>query len=124
MEDRFYIEIPLKREFFTTLRLAASGICSQAGFNIDDTEDFKLCVSEACLLLMRYDFCKAYIEFKVNGGLFATISGGDCKSRNDMRDEAQENFSLSLLKELVSDVQFIETDNAVKQIKLFLDKKV
>lgn len=124
MEDRFYLELPLKGEYFTTLRLATGGICSQAGFNIDDIEDFKLCVSEACLLLMRYDYCKAYIEFKINGGLFATISGGDCKKQNNMRDKVQENFSLSLLKELVSDVEFVKTGDLIKQIKLQLDKKV
>jgi serine/threonine-protein kinase RsbW len=120
MEDRFYLELPLKKEYFTTIRLATGGICSQAGFDIDDIEDFKLCVSEACLLLMRNDYCKAFVEFKINGGLTAVISGGDCKKINNMNDEIAENFSFSLLNELVSEVEFIKQDNIIKQIKLVL----
>jgi serine/threonine-protein kinase RsbW len=122
MEDRFYLELPLKKEYFTTIRLTAGGICSQAGFDIEDIEDFKLCVSEACLLLMRNDYCKAFVEFKVNGGLSAVISGGDCKKNNYMSDEVAENISLSLINELVTDVEFIKQDKIIKQIKLVLNR--
>jgi len=122
MEDRFYLEIPLKKEYFTTIRLTAGGICSQAGFDVEDIEDFKLCVTEACLLLMRNDFCKAFVEFKVNGGLSAVISGGDCTNVNNMNDETAESFSFSLLKELVSNVEFIKQNNTIKQIKLVLNR--
>jgi len=122
MEDKFYLEFPLKKEFFTTIRLTAGGICSQAGFDIEDIEDFKLCVSEACLILMRNDYCKAFVEFKINGGLSAIISGGDCKKNNDMNDEIAENISLSLINELVSEVEFVKQDKILKQIKLVLKR--
>ena len=47
----FSITLPLTGEYLTTVRLTTGGICALADFDVDSTEDFKVCVTE-CLLIL------------------------------------------------------------------------
>lgn len=46
--DKFHLNIPSKSDYISVVRLTTSGICSHMNFNVDDIDDIKVCVSEAC----------------------------------------------------------------------------
>ena len=46
--DNLKIEIPGKPAYLTAVRLAISSIATTAGFSLDDVEDIKTAVTEAC----------------------------------------------------------------------------
>ena len=45
--DNLRITIPGKPEYMTMVRLTTSSIAAMAGFNLEDTDDIKMAVSEA-----------------------------------------------------------------------------
>ena len=51
--EKFLITLPLTGEYLTTVRLTTGGLCALVGFNVDETEDFKVCVTESLLILKR-----------------------------------------------------------------------
>ena len=48
MTDRFSLNVPGKAEYVGTIRMAVAHIASKAGFNIEEIDDIKVAVSEAC----------------------------------------------------------------------------
>ena len=73
--EKFSIKLPLTGEYLTTVRLTTGGLCALAGFDVDSTEDFKVCVTESLLILKRNGYENASIDFTVGETLGVVISG-------------------------------------------------
>ena len=102
--EKFCVTLPLTGEYLTTVRLTTGGLCSLVGFDVDATEDFKVCVTESLLILKRKGYLTATIEFTIGEALGCNICG-------QKRGEAQENsaedaISHALLCALVGEVGF------------------
>jgi len=117
-KDSFSIRVPLNgADYFTTVRLAVGGICAMAGEDMDATEDFKVCVTEALLILKRGGALNAEVSFVVENGVRARAV---CLSRADIGAEDDGNeISLALLGALVDDANYFENDGAICEIDLF-----
>ena len=50
------MEIPSDAEHISTVRLAISGIASRMAFSIEDIEDMKIAVSEACTNAIQHAY--------------------------------------------------------------------
>ncbi len=102
--EKFFIELPLTGEYLTTVRLTTGGLCALAGFDVDATEDYKVCVTESLLILKRNGYTRASITFTVGEALGAEISG------KDMGEAVEESFedeiSKALLSALLGKVEF------------------
>ncbi len=48
MSDRITINLPCKKEFVVVARMTATVVASKLNFNIEEIEDIKIAVSEAC----------------------------------------------------------------------------
>jgi hypothetical protein len=106
--DGFKIELPLENEYFTTVRLTCGGICAQADFDVDFTEDIKVCVTESLLILKRNGFKRAEISFTIGEGLLAQIEGKD--QTGDKADGVEDEISYALLDALIGGVE-LNKDN-------------
>ena len=51
--DIIEIRIPAKPEYILVARLTASAIATRVGLNIDDIEDFKVAIAEACISIIN-----------------------------------------------------------------------
>ena len=63
MSDKFKFIIPGRPEYIPTMRLALGGIASQAGFDVEEIDDIKTAVGEACQLIYCHEmagYCKEY----------------------------------------------------------------
>ena len=47
--DIFKLTIPSKPDYISVARLTSSSIANKIGFNIDDIDDIKVSIAEACI---------------------------------------------------------------------------
>lgn len=113
--NTFSITTPLTGEYFTTVRLTVGGVCALAGFDVDATEDFKVCVTECLLILNRNGFASATISLSIGKELACEISGEQLEG--EVMDTPENEISLALLSALLGEVEFVNEANRVVKIK-------
>lgn len=113
--NTFSITTPLTGEYFTTVRLTVGGVCALAGFDVDTTEDFKVCVTECLLILNRNGFASATISLSIGKELACEISGEQLEG--EVMDTPENEISLALLSALLGEVEFVNEANRVVKIK-------
>ena len=113
--NTFSITTPLTGEYFTTVRLTVGGVCALAGFDVDATEDFKVCVTECLLILNRNGFTSATISLSIGKELACEISGEQLEG--EVMDTPENEISLALLSALLGEVEFVNEANRVVKIK-------
>lgn len=112
---RFKINFALAdSEYMTAVRLVVGAICSAADVDVDAAEDFKVCVTESCIILKNSGFEEVEIEFNTSGGVTATVSGlyGGALQAGD------NDFSLALVSALVSSCNIEKQDDVISKVIL------
>lgn len=101
-------------EYMTAVRLVVGAICSIADEDIDITEDFKVCVTESCLILKNGGFDEVELSFSVADGVMATVSGigGAALPAGD------NEFSLALVSALVSSCEIEKQGDIINKVIL------
>ena len=69
--DNLKITIPGKPEYLTMVRLAIGSIATTAGFPVDDIEDIKTAVEEACKNVTCHGHDKRADEYEIQCGVEA-----------------------------------------------------
>ena len=112
--EKFLVTLPLTGEYLTTVRLTTGGLCALVGFNVDETEDFKVCVTESLLILKRNGYANASIAFGVGEALRCEILG--VGERGEKADGFEDGISAALLSALIGNVEFNKEDDVVTGI--------
>ena len=112
--EKFLITLPLTGEYLTTVRLTTGGLCALVGFNVDETEDFKVCVTESLLILRRNGYKTANITFSIGETLRCQIVGAG--ERGEKADGIEDEISGALLSALVGNVDFTKENEIVTGI--------
>ena len=113
----FKIELPLQAEYLTTVRLMTGGLCAVNGFDMESMEDYKVCVTESLLILMRNGFKRASIQFKSNNGLVCEIIGQERSGETE--NSIEDEISYALLSALLKEVQFIKNEEGLLEGIIF-----
>lgn len=115
MMNDFVISFSLgDAKYFTALRLAVGGVCAAADLDIDSAEDFKVCVTESCLMLKNCGFGKARVTLRTSQGVGAEICGEDAGELG----EGENEISLMLISALVSSCDIKKCGKAISKIVL------
>lgn len=112
MREYFDFSLPLTGNgLMTTVRLAVGGLAAAAGLNVDDAEDFKVCITESLLIFKRNGAVSATAHCIIDEGLEVTLFS---ESADDVKAEesAENEISFALLGALVDEVNF-ERENGV-----------
>ena len=113
--EKFVVTTPLTGEYLTTVRLTTGGLCALAQFDVEATEDFKVCVTESLLILKRSGFTSASIAFGVGETLACKIVGEGTPKQAE--GGAEDEISYALLLALIGKVDFEKNeDGRVKAI--------
>lgn len=107
--DRVQIRVPADVAYVATLRLAAASLAARCDLTIDDIEDLRLAVDEACALLLPHAAPGATLEaaFALHpGALTVTASVAAVGSPGPDRS----GFAWSVLSALASDVSVAAAD--------------
>lgn len=110
MEEVVRLTLPAKVEYLTTARLVAGSLAGQAGFDMEEIEDVKTALSEACLLLIP---CMQQpgtlnVQLHINDGISARVSAS-C-SPDSCPNTPERQFSVFLLEALCNEFEFSYND--------------
>lgn len=127
--DNLKFTIPGKPEYMTMIRLATSSIAAQAGFDVDQAEDIKIAVVEACKNISCHGkdgYSEKYeIEYAVEKGNFSVtvIDACDGHSLEKLSQQCQNcpqegDIGMILLHSLMSSVNIGKDENGHKFIQM------
>lgn len=60
------LSVPNKPEYVSVIRLTVSGIANRIGFDIEEIEDIKVAVSEACTNAITHGACQSETNFNID----------------------------------------------------------
>lgn len=127
--DNLKFTIPGKPEYMTMIRLATSSIASEAGFDIDATEDIKAAVTEACKTVSCHgnEGCsdKYEIDFSVDQGVveITVIDACEKSALEKMSEQCsncpqESDISMVMLRSLMSCVKVGRDEDGHKFINM------
>ena len=116
-KDIITLSVAKKPEYISIVRLTASGIANNMLLNIDDIEDIKVCVSEACInSLMTDNNDKIMITFEIEEEkIVIKISDALENIPESIKEKRDRELGLLIIKSLMDEVNF--TDNGIEMIK-------
>lgn len=128
MNDVITIKLPSKAEYVSIARLAASVISNTVGFDIEEIDDIKVAVGEACnnavlhgksedeVYEINFELSdsKIHIEVKDNGIGFDE----DKYEEPDLDNLKGNGLGIYIMKSLMDEVDIIANDNEGTTLKL------
>jgi len=120
------MEVTSNPEYVSIIRLTVSGIANKIGFSLDDIEDIKVAVSEACTNAIKHSLDdKFLIQFSVlENGLTIEVedkgTGYDVKSLQepDLTNPKESGLGLFIIKALMDEVSTISNSDEGTRIKM------
>lgn len=119
--DNIEIKLPLEKRNLMPVRLFIGGLCSVCGFNLEETEDVKVAVSEALLMLLTNGYRRCKISASIDSDMQVVLSGEEHGGNVQPCSE----FALVLVRELIDHFS-IESgaDGVIKSISVSKVKHV
>ena len=120
------MEIPANPDYVSILRLTTSGIANKLGFSMDDIEDMKVAVSEACSNAVKHsEDNKVSINFNLlnNGIQIEIIDNGkgydvDSIETPDLTNPKEGGLGLFIIQTLMDEVNISSKGNQGTTIKM------
>lgn len=130
--DRIYLTIPDKPEYVSVVRLTASAVANRIGFNVEDIEDIKVAIAEACTCVLKNDMGvnNLDIEFSIyNDRLEMKVKNSSISSENQKSFEInsekskEKELGLFIIKSLMDEVEIIINNERQKEIKMIKNNR-
>lgn len=120
------MEISANPEYVGIIRLTTSGIANKIGFSIDDIEDMKVAVSEACTNAIKHSSDdRFYITFNIiDNGLNIEIKDNgvgcniDLLGKPDLENPKENGLGIFIIQTLMDEVSIESSDNKGTIIKM------
>ena len=95
----FFVKFNLSdSEYLTALRLVAGAVCSVREINVDELEDFKVCVTESALIFKNCGYESVCALFGAGDGVTCEVYG-----EGGNPAEGDTELSLALISALVKE---------------------
>jgi hypothetical protein len=119
MKTFFDFALPLRdNSLMTTVRLSVGGLAAVAGLDVDEAEDFKVCVTESLLLFKRNGYALSKAHFELEEGNISALLTAEGEGETATEKETEDEISYALLGALMDDVRLTRDDGRVKEIVL------
>ena len=126
--DVVELRVPSKAEWVALARLSVAAVASRLHFSIDEIEDIKLAVAEACTNAIQHAHGSSYIEIKCEAlaeGLRINVRDygrgtrpETIRSRN-IEEERVGGLGVFLIRSLMDDVTYdVHPDNGTQLVML------
>jgi serine/threonine-protein kinase RsbW len=120
------MEVTANPEYVSIIRLTVSGIANKIGFSLDDIEDIKVAVSEACTNAIKHSLDdKFLVEFSIlEDGLTIGVqdkgTGYDVTSLQepDLANPKEGGLGLFIIKTLMDEVSTVSNTDEGTKIKM------
>ncbi|WMM24712.1 ATP-binding protein [Tissierella sp. MB52-C2] len=120
-KDIISLKIPRKPDYISLIRLTTSGIGNSMALSIDDIEDIKVSIGEACInALMLNEKEEILIVFEIEEErLTVKVTGVTEEIPDHIEDKKERQLGLLIIKSLMDKVEF--TENGIEMIKYIED---
>jgi serine/threonine-protein kinase RsbW len=104
--DVVEVRVPASGAYVATLRLTAASLAARCDLTIDDIEDLRLAVDEACALLLPHAVPNTVMQarFELVSGELSVTATVDSPDSDDASPD-RTGFAWSVLSALASDVE-------------------
>ncbi len=129
MSDCLGLLIPNKPEYVSVVRLTTSAIASRMGFNIEQIEDIKVAIAEACTNVIKHGVCENdtnySIDFELDDEKMIVIikdrGNGFCcdeMTEPDLECPKEGGLGIFIIRSLMDDVNIISAKGEGTTIKM------
>lgn len=110
--DVVELRIPADGAYVATLRLTAASLAARCDLTVDDIEDLRLAVDEACALLLPHAEPKTamHARFELAAGRLAVTTSVQSPDASEASPD-RSGFAWSVLSALASDVEVVGADD-------------
>lgn len=143
IKDTIKLKIPAKGEYLSLIRLTASSVAAKMGFNIDDIDDVKVSMGEACTSIIEslnpgeesefkieYTVSEDKLKIKVKNKIkskseYSTEKNEDTEEALDLSDLLEDGLGIMIIQSLMDEVNISgagEDETEIKMIKLKRDE--
>ena len=124
--DLISMNMSVNPDFISVIRLTLSGVASRIGFSLDDIEDMKVCVSEACTNAIKHsDKDEFQIKFYVYPDKLTieVLDDGigydvDSLASPDLKNPKTSGLGIFIIKTLMDEVEIKSCDKCGTIIKM------
>jgi serine/threonine-protein kinase RsbW len=116
-QDFVEVRLPANGAYLSVLRTATAGLAARLDFTLDEIEDLRIAVDEACAILLQQavpDSLLSCLFRQVDDSLWVTVSAPTTDSRAPERD----TFAWTVLSALAGEVEATVGDDKVVSISL------
>ena len=124
--DLISMNMSVNPDFVSVIRLTLSGVASRIGFSLDDIEDMKVCVSEACTNAIKHS---KKDEFQVKFYVYPdrltieVLDDGigydvDSLASPDLKNPKTSGLGIFIIKTLMDEVEIKSCDKYGTIIKM------
>ncbi len=110
--ENIQLSLPINAAYVSAARLTASSIANRMVFDIDEIEDIKAAVSEACTFFIKSlptdDKNNFTIMFSVEKGALKIVIGANMSISQDLSDE---EMGLLMIKALMDEFEITNGEN-------------
>lgn len=125
-QETIKMEVTANPEYVSIIRLTVSGLANKVGFSLDDIEDIKVAVSEACTNAIKHSLDdKFLVQFTMlDNGLSIEVqdkgTGYDVNSLQepDLANPKEGGLGLFIIKTLMDEVNTISNTDEGTTIKM------
>jgi serine/threonine-protein kinase RsbW len=117
IEDAVEIRLPADSAYLSVLRTATAGLAARLNFTLDEIEDLRIAVDEACAMLLPHSIVGAPLScrFRLSSEtLEVTVTVATADGQLPQRD----TFSWTVLSALAGDVDTASNDDREVWIRL------
>ncbi|MCC5909515.1 MAG: ATP-binding protein [Clostridiaceae bacterium] len=127
--DVITLSVPNKPEYVSVIRLTVSGIANRMGFDIEEIEDIKVAISEACTNAITHGICEEENKFVVDFfteeeklTIYVYDNGKGCLSSNiktpNIGELKEGGLGVFIIKSLMDDVEITSNNGKGTVIKM------
>jgi serine/threonine-protein kinase RsbW len=114
--DTVELRIPAKAEWVAVARLAVAAVASRSDFSLEDIEDIRLAIAEACTSVIRdaqpWDHIAIHCETEPTELVVSVRGGKGTAIRADARSE--QGLGILIIQSLMDSVEYrLERDGVV-----------
>ncbi len=123
-KESIKLSLPVNAAYVSAARLTASSIANRIGFDIDEIEDIKAAVSEACTYIIKKLSQDKLLDYNINFHLFDKTLQIDIKidSTLDLVEKDNE-MSIMMIKALMDEISVDTVGNNATLIKMVKNHK-
>ena len=124
--DLISMNMSVNPDFVSVIRLTLSGVASRIGFSLDDIEDMKVCVSEACTNANKHSKMDEFqVKFYVYPDRLTieVLDDGigydvDSLASPDLKNPKTSGLGIFIIKTLMDEVEIKSCDKCGTIIKM------